>query len=298
LVFVLTTPGLLLEPSRFVRDILAERQHYGSSGHRGYDTLGYVDHLVLIARYLLLDVASPYPVISTFLALLAGLGTLQLLSGPRLRAFTLLFLPLCIPLYFASQRVMIVRNLVATTPFIAILAALGLSFVVSLLPTGRATTLVLATLSALMVISGLYFGVRAAEAIAHRRGRDELRELRAFIAEHPDWTVVPSKRLAARLGLPFAAEPELDGGNSWIAFSTAEIAERSLWISNRVDYRLLPNAPREVNFRYYPSWRGDERVVLAPLDDVAGTRLAMSLGFSLPRRDAAIRALEAAAENR
>jgi hypothetical protein len=35
-------------------------------------------------------------------------------------------------------------------------------------------------------------------------------------------------------------------------------------------------------------------VVLAPLGEVAGSRLAVSLGFSLPWRDAAIQALEAA----
>lgn len=297
LVFVLVTPGILFEPARFLRDILAERQHYGVAGHRGYDTLGYVDHLVLIARYLLLDAASPYPALSALVALLAGAGSLKLLSGPRLPAFTLLFLPIAIPLYLASQRVMIVRNLLTVIPFIAVLAALGLSFVVSLLPARRSSRLAVGAVAALLVIPGHYFAVTAAEAIAHRRERKELHELREFIVEHPDWNVFPSERLAAKLHVPFVAEPELDG-QGWIAFSTSEISDRSLWISNRVDYRLLPNAPREVNFRYYPSWRGDERIVLAPLHAVAGSRLALSLGFSLAPRDAAIQALEAAAIRR
>jgi hypothetical protein len=123
-VYLITTPGTLLQPMLFLSALRFMSSHY-ASGHGAYTTSTGAPHLWRMLEYFLLVVPSPYLPVAIGCTALAAAGALRAVRQTPLWAALVFSFPLLYVLYFSLQRVMIVRNLIAVAPFIAVAAALG-----------------------------------------------------------------------------------------------------------------------------------------------------------------------------
>jgi 4-amino-4-deoxy-L-arabinose transferase-like glycosyltransferase len=268
--FVATTPGAVLEWSSFERDVRREMRHYGERGHGPYSVEPGVEHLSRIFEYLGFSALSFQPVIAAcaFAAALVGVVWLAR-RDPRL-AVVLGSLPVVYLFYFATQRVMVVRNLQMLLPFLAVFAACGVHALTLALsrPVARRAVWVVVLVGLAWNVAWL---VRADSSILRRGEVDRATEIDAFVraSAKPVWL---GKRVLAELG-PERAEALRAAGRIANAANEAErvlvypfdirLADRSAtarFVANRRGtYELLPSGPWEVNFDFYPSWSGDER---------------------------------------
>ena len=122
--FFVTTPGALLEPDNFVRDVLSEVAHY-REGHGSYTVAPGFEHASKLMIYLVGVAPSQNFAISVGTSLVALVGSISLLQDKPKLAIWLLSLPVFYVLYMSTQHVLIVRNLLLIIPFLAIFAALG-----------------------------------------------------------------------------------------------------------------------------------------------------------------------------
>jgi hypothetical protein len=129
LAFVVTTPGAVLDPLHFAGDLLRASSDYNRiSDDYTYAEANAWKRLAIIVEYLSVVLPSPYPALSLILCAFAATGALV---GLRERRGSVLCIVAFLAAYVgfvSQQRLVIVRNLMAVLPPIAILAALGLNW--------------------------------------------------------------------------------------------------------------------------------------------------------------------------
>jgi len=115
-----------------------------------------------------------------------------------------------------------------------------------------------------LVASNAYWLVVAGRSIA--TPGDPLKQLMSHLAGSgaPPCYLSPRVRSEAkRRRLPAAhCAVEQIAGSGWTAFYASEVRAINRWTANRHDYTIAWFGPREVNFNYYPSWGGSDRIVL------------------------------------
>jgi 4-amino-4-deoxy-L-arabinose transferase-like glycosyltransferase len=263
--YLLTTPGTLLEPAKFVEDVLYEMQHY-RSGHSSHQIGAGPEHLLENLRYLALVLLSPAPLAAAFWSALALVGAAALWRESRLGALAFLSFPLLYLLQMSSQRAMLVRNLLVLAPFLALLAARGAAVLWRRCP-GRA---VRAAFGALVVGLVLVDAARLLHAARTIRAPDparDLRELAAWARARPDTRFIFSDRLQAalaRAGEPLPPNLVTEQGRPYdrIAFYALEAFEAGQQIHLNVPLHSVWFGPWDVNIDYYPSWLGSDRIVI------------------------------------
>lgn len=280
-VVLFVTPTLYLEPAQVVESLRKQVRIYGQAGHFGYDTSGFFDHLRLLLAYYVGSAPSPWPPGSLLLAALAVVGGLALARARR-EAAVLLLVPVSLSLFMASQRVMIVRNVLLVLPIGAILAALGgraLAQRLSGTSAARAAPLVPLVCLAIVAANAGWLH-RASGTIRDHAQVDVLRELVRYVDAHPGAVVNASVQLGGRLRSryperSFAPCVPSESSDALCAMLSTEAQgrDRKLWPANRIHYRLLPSGPYEVNWDYYPTWEGPERIVMVRSADVLRTSL-------------------------
>ena len=276
-VFVLTylavSPGTLIDPVRFLRDILYEMHHYGA-GHGCHTVQPGVPCLALMLQYLALVLFSHYELIAGFCFAAVVAGVFAVWRHDRQAAAILLPFPFAYIVYMSLQRVLIVRNLLVVAPFLAVLAARGLMFwqrtylprkpYCALLPIAAGVTLVV----------NLSWLTRAADSIANRGRLPLPAQAIQYIRHNPTTPFLLAtalgKDLTAYLRTPDALPNIADhasAGAKLLFYSSEADSMRNRWPCNAPNqYELLPDGPYEVNFDYYPSWAGDRRIVVVPAD--------------------------------
>lgn len=277
--YLATTPGTLLEPVRFYQDLKFERRHYTEAGHYGYSVEPGLQHGMLSARYLITGLFSPYLSVALLVSGLALVGLGGMFRESKLRTFALFVLfPATYFLYFASTRVLFVRNLLVLAPFLAVLSARGAALLFRALPGQLARSAWLAACLAGVALDATYV-VRSARTI---RLPDPLRDTalaesaeRAALAEecaewlraHPDLSIRASPEVTAdleRAGAATASNLMQPGaaGVEAIALYTREGPTWGSWKSNRPGFALAQFGPLDVNYDWYTSWTQRRLLIL------------------------------------
>jgi hypothetical protein len=266
-VFFLASPGTLLQPTLSFGQIRAQIFHYGS-GHGIYTVGRGADHLRRMLAYDALVMPSPFLVVSVVLTAAALVGAVALAKqSPRL-TFAVLAFPAFFTLYFAAQRVMIVRNLLVVAPFGSVLAARGVRAAWQASSGRRAiiARTAIGCAAAVALAANLLYQVRAVQHItasAARGSEYALDEFRAWLRGQPDGSVQTLGRLAHDVS----------------AKDTGGAASVALYALDAVHAGVQPNEPRtfthvfglqEVNLDYYPDWIGADHIVV--LSRAAATR--------------------------
>ncbi len=263
--YLVSTPATVLEPFKFV-ELIRFISTYYAHGHYGYSVTPGWDHLSRVITYLAISYFSPYPALSVplFLGVLAG-GVIWIRAERRqgllLAGFPLLFLA-----FFCLQNsAMMVRNYLLVAPFLALLLARAAGALVERLPRPWLRAPVFALLAAVAVVNAAFL-VSAAESIRHRNLESDMREAIRYLSEGG-----LRFRLSPRLA-QYASKHRLPRGQAKkegfdrVAFlARAEGPNPFKWKANDPWQSERVFGPREVNFDWYPSWGGDDRVVVMSL---------------------------------
>lgn len=267
LTFLFTTPALLLDTGRVLAWLRYVALQYGGGDHGAYNVRAGPVHLGKMAAYLGGDFFSHYPPVAIGAALSVMLGGWALLRESRRWAVAFLVFPVVYLGYMGVQRVMIVRNLLVVSPFLAVLAARGFRFVfVWARPRWLRCALGIAAASALTA--------NAAWLYAAARSIPDASTDRAVGALISHLKTVPSKQVYASgavrshlINHGFDMQrlaDKAEDAREWVFFPndmhtrTGAAPSNVTWLSRRWF------GPYELNWNYYTDWIGFQRIVSAP----------------------------------
>lgn len=265
--YLVTTPGTVLDPITFT-DNFAEQHRLYAKGHIGYTVQTGFPHLGLLLRYLALDLFSPYAAIAAvfFAAAIAG-GALCCREDRRLAAFLIGFPVLFAAVFCWSYPSFIVRNFLVLAPFLAVLSARGLAEALRRLRWPAARLALAIVVSGALVANAAWL-ISAGESIRHRDDGVSASEAVTYVRNHPRTRFRVSPRvtsLAAARGLTLPANAVQADADEVVFFAPSESGELHYWVVNDPWLTRAVFGPREVNFNYYSTWRGADRVVVMTL---------------------------------
>jgi hypothetical protein len=262
--FLITTPGAVLQPWAFLRALVVESGWY-SQGHWGYTIPAGALHLGRMFDYLGLVLLSPFPVIAGLLSLAAAAGAWWVWKESRLLAGVLLLFPAVYVAFFAAQRVMIVRNLLVLAPFMAILAGRGIIETIHRFRRQQGRWALAAMVAAMLALQGAWL-IHAAETIHGRSLEDPGADLARYLRSRSGDTFLLSQRVqeeVAKPGEELPANALAGSGNAdFVAVYAYEAMPNLEWPANLRTLTVRTFGPLEVNFNYYPTWEGNDRIVL------------------------------------
>ena len=265
--FLISTPGALLEPTRFVADVLYEMQHY-QKGHVGYTVEAGSEHLFKMLRYLLLHGPSSWPAISLVICGLGVVGAVATWRQSRRLALVLLVVPLLFVPYLAMQRVMFVRNLLLVMPVGALLAARGAGVLLDLARSAPRRGLVLGLVSILLG-TNLVLVYQAGRSVQEGGPERLSAEIQGWLEGHTDRVVQLSPNVRVLLkkqGVESAMDLEhvrLRPGDDVeaVLLFPREGLTPGYWPSNDPDLKVAIG-PLSANYDYYATWWSDHVVVI------------------------------------
>lgn len=262
--FLLTTPGAVLQPWAFLRALAVESTWY-RQGHWGYTIDAGLPHLARMLEYVGLVLTSPYAPIAAVLSLAATAGIFWTWRDSRRMAALLVLFPLAYLGYFAMQRVMIVRNLLVVVPFVALLAGRGIVEVIGRIR-WRQGRWIAGGLIALGLALNAAWLVHSSQTIRTRSIDRPAADLALYLSAHADETFLLSPRVVDELGNVGAPVPPNASGAvgrpDLIAVYAYEAMPNLEWPANIRTLTVRTFGPLEVNFDYYPTWEGNDRIVV------------------------------------
>lgn len=279
-VYLAITPATILHPGKVVAAVSYEMKHY-ATGHGGHTVGRGLEHAWRMCTYFATVLFSPYwPVALLFFALsILGIGSIIARNGRE--GMVLLILPLFYFLYFAAQRAMVVRNLLAIAPFLAIAAARGAAEVSTYLSLRRGPiaerSFRRSGINALwcgLLVTGLFANacwlVASANSIVDRRTDRFVHEAGSYLRTHPKTRFLLSPRVAHDLQ---SIEPSLRNltsepaqADAFVLYAREGMRRWHDWPANRRHLTEAVFGPREVDFNIYPNWWGDDRIIVIGRD--------------------------------
>ncbi|HSM70529.1 MAG TPA: phospholipid carrier-dependent glycosyltransferase [Anaerolineales bacterium] len=270
-VFLLVTPGILVEADKFIQDVQFEIEHY-QSGHPGYGVNPGIEHASLLFFYISLVAFSKHSGISVLFFILIMIGFFVTIrdSWNKLETWVFLSVPLLYIPYMSLQKVMFVRNYLLLFPFLAILAARGVLAAWYSYPLRRyrALRLLIGGGLVLALSINLAWLYSSAKSISTREHVDQTQELHWYLLKNdqtkyyvsaPTYRFIPAENLNTLSNIvdqPSQAD--------FYMFLSHEVANPQ---ANRLGTYTPIFGPFEVNFDYYPSWDGDSRIIVMPMKD-------------------------------
>ena len=231
-------------------------------------------------EYFAFNYFSPWKAPSLLLALAALWGAISWVRLDRRFAALLVGFPLAFLIFFCGRYiVMIVRNYLLIVPFLGLLAARGIADVAQRLP-GRWWCAPFLAAFAALAIAQAAFLIHAAESIARPDVNADVRAAVDYVAAHPRQTFRVSPRvrvLAAAQGKAMPANAIAAGPADDVVFvPIAEGPNGRRWTTNDPWLTEAVFGPREMNFNWYSTWEGRDRIVVMTVDKAraAGVQLA------------------------
>jgi 4-amino-4-deoxy-L-arabinose transferase-like glycosyltransferase len=263
--FLVSTPGALLEPTRFAADLLFEMRHY-QKGHVGYTVEAGLPHLLKNLRYLVLYGPSNWPAVSLVFGALGLVGAVATWRQSRRLALVLLIVPLLFVPYLSTQRVMFVRNLLLVMPVGAILAARGAGEAWDRL---RAVPLRAGVVAAVTtgLLANLGFAFHAARSIQRDSPARLAAEVMRWLEAHTDRVVQLSPNVRTLLRseghepprghVRLRPGPDVEA----VVLFPREGLTQGYWPSNDPDLKVAIG-PLSANYDYYATWWTQHVVVI------------------------------------
>ena len=257
---LLTTPGILLETGQFLADVNSEINHY-RRGHATYGVTPGLSHLWLNLRYLLLCLSDVIWV-QILLSISIISGYIQIARSDKKTIITVLIVPSIYLLYFSTQRVMIVRNLLVLLPFMVILGAMGLQTIAQKLPVNKRIWALAGLTFALMQTQTNFLSARSINRTA-----DVRTDLASFVLNNPHLEIRPSTKLSTDpLVEVLSDSPKSDIHRIMVVFWSDE-RRQIPWVTNHAQRYIIISGQHDVNWSYYPSWLGGRRLLAVSLSD-------------------------------
>lgn len=263
--FLVTTPGVLLEPTKFLEDVVFEFNHY-AEGHIGFSVDGGWDHFTRNMRYLIVAGPSRAPLVSLLISVLGVLGVVGLWRDSKPLAFTVLLVPVLFVPYISSQSVMFVRNLIPLMPVAALVSARGAGLLFESIGSQPARA-ALGSAIALVTLFNLGLALQAAETV---HGSDEARlfaGMDAYFAEHPEQVIQLSPNVRTGMktaGFEFPANVRRSPAEDarFLATFRRELRTRGYWPSNDPQLVEAVIGPLSANYDYYSTWWAPHLIVM------------------------------------
>jgi hypothetical protein len=256
--FFITTPGAVFDLVQFVGDVSLQKNVY-AYGFFGHTVEAGWPHFTKICEYAGLVLFGKQPWIAGAICLLALVGTGAAVVRRQWLLAGLFGVMLAYGLYVSTYRVMFVRNLMYLPPFLAVLAGLGTGFLARI---PRRPGMRRAVWVALLAPSllGCVLVARASLTIYHKDRLDFSRELKSYLAGQSGREFICSPKVRALLGLPRGEEvkhPE----NATFLFFKSEKSWQSYTANRRGQFEKVIGI-EDVNFDYYPTENGADRIVI------------------------------------
>ena len=275
LVYLVVTPGTILQPVKFAEGVLYEIMHY-ATGHGGHTVGRGLEHGRRLLMYCATVLFSPYLPIALLMFALALIGAARIIAQDWRQGAVFLVFPVVYLLYFSTQGTMVVRNLLAVAPFWAVAAAHGASMVGEFLRRNRdepaaqlprpalARAVWAGLLCATLGLNASWL-IASAESIVARHTDRFVREAAEYVRTHPGTKFLLSPRVKRDLTVvgPSLHNVTDDPGeaDAFVLYAREGMQRWHDWPANRRGLTQACFGPREVNFEMYPNWWGDDRIL-------------------------------------
>jgi hypothetical protein len=264
IVYLMTTPGTLLDPVKFFADLKLARVTYKTGWH-GYTVTAGLPHFIGNLGYLALSFFSHYKALASLLFGASLYGLYRLTRDSIGDAAVVAVTPLLYLAYFSfGQGVMVVRNLLLLGPFLALLAARGIMDLFRLLRWRALKIAAGVALAGIFIVNGAWL-VRSAETIRERGRANYVAQAVEYMRARPGDSFFVSKRVldaarAAHLDLPPNVVSGTGKASHVVIYAKADGPGHRKWKANDPWLTVAVFGPNEVNSNYYATWRGDDRV--------------------------------------
>jgi hypothetical protein len=273
--FVVTTPALVLDPWGFYEGVRTISDEYKQS-HYGYTVTPGWAHLGLTLAYLSLDFFSPVRPISVAFAVLSVVGSVAWFRKDRRTALVFLCFPvLYTPFFCWKYAVLIVRNVLLVTPFLAIWFARGVASLAERARVQWARRGAIGGATALLAFNGAWLFI-AAESIHGRSPSRSAREALTYVESHPAERFRVSSQVAALAGRPLPANCG-SAGTHVVFFARGEGPPDVGWPVNDPFLTEAVFGPKEVDLNWYSTWAGDDHVVIMTLARARAARVSLAM---------------------
>jgi len=277
--YLVTTPATVFEPFTFVEMYRWIAQYY-AQGHWGYSVTGPVMHVRLVLTYFAVAFFSPYPAIAVILFACAVAGGVFLVRSDRRLGAVLVTFPIAFLLLFCGRyRAMIARNYLLVVPFLAALAARGLSEIGARLPRRELRWGLAGLAVAAFVVGGVWM-TAAGESIRHPDSNKDVQRALKYVSKHPGTRFSLSPKVksiaqAQKLAIPANAQTDA-GAEQAVFFLRAEGGDPFRRSSNDVRLIKAVFGPRDVNLNWYTTWAASDHVVFMRLDKAKWAGLSIA----------------------
>jgi hypothetical protein len=264
-VFMVTTPGILLDLFAFLRDAKDLSRIYGGS-HGRFTVTTVWQHWRVVLIYLGVAYLSPSRIVGVAIFGSVLLGAVRWMRNDRRFAIVLLSFPvLFLGFFCAKYRVAIARNYLVLAPFICLLAARGVGEAIDRLPARWGKRSLGGALLAVAIVQAIWL-IRAGESVRHVDQRAYVRQAVAYVADHPKSRFRISDSIRAvvnELKLPVPPNVTTDSNfQSVVIFLKADMLYPADLRTNDPWLTEATFGPREVNIDWYSVWPGHDHVVV------------------------------------
>jgi len=282
-VYLFTTPATVLDPVKFF-NTLELLQNIYSQGHIGYTVSAGPVHFYKILEYFTLAFASHNTFISIGVFCFFLVGCYSVLKESRGMVLLFFSFPVLYILYFSLYQAMIVRNLLILGPFFTVLSARGIIFFAERLKYRFLRFSVAAGISLVLMVNASWL-IYAGETIRAVDPNSVFKKLNTYVNSQSETTYSVSPKVWRFFG-QFGKDPpqNIIRGSSIQSYEAIFFASEALQTvgefnlpANRPGLTKTWFGPYEVNFDYYPTWRGSDRILVMSMPN------AQAFGFPFNR---------------
>lgn len=277
--FLLVTPGAVFEPVDFVVDVLKEVHHYRVghqpfAGAKPYDVPGYFNYLLSMWEYFAFSWFSSSSFLSFIMFFISLSGSMILCRIQRRIGIVLISIVAFYFLYFPTNSVFIVRNFLFMSPIFCIWYGVAIDSLRSRIKSEVLRSLV----ATLALIALIYNGVclyQNSASISNDSTEARRNSVKNLLSNSNIGRVFVSPRVLQQ----FVSESEELHSNltrsirqaNLVLILHSDVVDACHHLAEWPAYRhnsFQWIGKREVNYNYYPSWAGDDRILILRRDQV------------------------------
>jgi 4-amino-4-deoxy-L-arabinose transferase-like glycosyltransferase len=293
--YLVVTPGTVLEPVQFVKDVFDSWDYYRRGGLYTYTVDPGLPHLGKIVDFLAFRLASPHEVISLLVLTATIVGAAAAWRRDWRVAVVLAVAPVVYIIYFATGRTLVIRNLLILVPFIAVLTAITVDTLASSFRSRATRAGIPVAVAALLALNWPTL-LHATKSVRDFDPEGWRESLLAYITAHPNRRFAASPQVSALLASATTQSMLLhapEDADTYLYFMREHIRAYGVGpggvgcrgepcslplasITNRRNTYTVIVGPDDIDLDYYPTWTGLPRIVSV---DASTARLLTGLAF-------------------
>ena len=279
-VYLVTTPGTLLEPFLFVHDTKMISSYYANSHHAGHTVSSAWDHGRVVFNFLAFSLFSGHQWIAFPMFVLTVIGAvLWVKKDLRFAAFLVGFPCLFLLMFCAKYRLMLARNYLFLLPSLSLLMARAAGDISNWIPKPWLRWPLAAGLLGVLAVQ-VGWEIGASESIRHVDPNQQVRDALDYVRKHEDIKFRVSNQVRAKaraLQLPLPDNVvSAPAGTQVVFFGNAEgpgswnFQTNDPWLTKAVW------GPREMNFNWYAGWLGHDHLVVMDREKARATGVPLA----------------------